>query len=146
MPDRQPPKGSHYTVGYGQPPKASQFAPGKSGNPKGRPKGSRPVGALLHEIIHKKIAVTDNGRTRRVSTLEVMLRRLVNDAMRGDGRALKLLLSLIDRYGASNEATVNLAAMQAEDREILAQYLPSACDFASDLAPAREERERGDAE
>ena len=41
----QPPAGStqarQYEVGYGKPPQATRFQPGKSGNPKGRPKGSR---------------------------------------------------------------------------------------------------------
>jgi hypothetical protein len=31
---------SDYKVGYGKPPKSGQFKRGKSGNPKGRPKGS----------------------------------------------------------------------------------------------------------
>ena len=31
---------SGYKVGYGKPPKATQFKKGKSGNPRGRPKGS----------------------------------------------------------------------------------------------------------
>lgn len=71
-----------YPVGYGRPPRATQFAPGKSGNPRGRPKGSRTVGAILQDILRQKIAVTENGKTRRLAALEVMLRRLVNDAMR----------------------------------------------------------------
>ena len=32
---------SDHKVGYGKPPKAHQWRPGQSGNPKGRPKGSR---------------------------------------------------------------------------------------------------------
>jgi Family of unknown function (DUF5681) len=86
-------------VGYGRPPKASRFAPGKSGNPRGRPKGSRSVGGILNGIMSQKVTVSEGGRTRRVSRLEVMLLRLANDAARGDARVTKLLLELNDRYG-----------------------------------------------
>jgi Family of unknown function (DUF5681) len=41
MPDQKSSKASDYVVGYRRPPKASQFIAGKSGNPRGRPKGSR---------------------------------------------------------------------------------------------------------
>jgi Family of unknown function (DUF5681) len=94
MPDRKSAKPPDYVVGYRRPPKASQFMPGKSGNPKGRPKGSRPVGAVLQDIIRQKVAVTENGKTRRIPVIEVMFRRLANDAMWSDPRAMKLLLSL----------------------------------------------------
>jgi Family of unknown function (DUF5681) len=75
-------------VGYGRPPKATQFGAGKRGNPKGRPKGSRTVGAILQDILSQKIAVTENGKTRRIPTLEAMFRRLVNCAIRRDAAAL----------------------------------------------------------
>ena len=110
-------------VGYGRPPKATQFKKGQSGNPKGRPKGSRPVGAVLQEILGQRIAVTENGRTRRLPALEVMLRRLANDAMRSEPVALKLMLSLFDRYGESPEAGIRLDEVLAEDRAILANFL-----------------------
>jgi hypothetical protein len=110
-------------VGYQRPPKATQFQIGKSGNPKGRPKGIRTVGALLQEVIQQKIAVTENGKTRRIPALEVMLRRLANDAMRSDPGAVKLLLSLVDRYAESPETALRLGDVLAEDRAILAQYL-----------------------
>src|SRR5271170_3024345 len=87
MPDRKGAGSTDYVVGYGRPPKATQFAPGKSGNPRGRPKGSRTVGAILEDILGRKIGVTENGKTRRVPTLEVMLLRLANDAMRTDRHA-----------------------------------------------------------
>ena len=101
MRKRKSPKAPSYAVGYGRPPKATQFAKGESGNPRGRPKGTRTVGAMLQEILRQKIAVTENGRTRRLPALEVILRRLANDAMRSEPRALKLLLALNDRYGDS---------------------------------------------
>jgi hypothetical protein len=104
MPDRKSSGTSDYVVGYRRPPKATQFAAGKSGNPKGRPKGSRSVGAVLNDVLQQKIAVTENGKTRRIPALEVMLRRLANDAMRSDPNAIRLLLPLIDRYSDSPEA------------------------------------------
>jgi len=112
-----------YAVGYKRPPKSTQFKPGVSGNPKGKPKGSRPVGALLQEIIRQKIAVTENGKTRRLPVLEIMLRRLANEAMRGDQRSIKFLLALLEHYGESSQTTLQLSEMIAEDAEILAEYL-----------------------
>ena len=70
-------KSPDYVIGYRRPPKASQFSPGKSGNPKGRPRGSRPVGAVLQDIIQQKVTVTENGKARRIPAIEVMLRRLI---------------------------------------------------------------------
>jgi hypothetical protein len=109
-------KSADDTVGYGRPPKATQFKKGKSGNPKGRPKGSRPVGAVLQEILGQRIAVTENGKTRRLPALEVMLRRLANDAMRSEPVALKLILSLFDRYGESPEAGTRSSRMMLSPR------------------------------
>jgi hypothetical protein len=90
-----------YEVGKGRPPQVTRFKPGQSGNPKGRPKGSRNISTVLRDVIRQKVAVTENGKTRRIPALEVMLRRLANDAMRNDPGALKLVLSLVDRYADS---------------------------------------------
>ncbi len=112
-----------YKVGKGYPPLTTRWKPGQSGNPKGRPKGSRPIGAVLQEILGQRIAVTENGKTRRLPALEVMLRRLANDAMRIEPVALKLMLSLFDRYGESAEAGIRLDEILAEDKAILANFL-----------------------
>ena len=134
MPKRKNSKSADYVVGYRRPPKETQFTAGESGNPKGRPKGSRPVGAVLQDIIQQKVSVTENGKTRRIPALEVIIRRLANDAMRSDPRAIKLLLSLVDRYGKSPQTTLQLRAMLDEDQEILAQYLREPDDFTSETA------------
>jgi hypothetical protein len=128
--------GPDYVVGYGRPPQATQFAAGKSGNPTGRSKGRRTVGAILQEILGQKIAVTENGKTRRLPTLEVMFRRLVNDALRRDPTALKLLLPLIDRYAGSPETELHLAELLAEDQAILSRYLPEPSGPVPDFAKA----------
>ena len=52
-----------------------------------------------------------------------MLRQLGNDAMRGDKRALKLLMEFLHRYDAAVEETVHSEEMAPEDLEILSDYL-----------------------
>jgi Family of unknown function (DUF5681) len=121
--NRRGSRAADYAVGYGRPPTGTKFASGKSGNPRGRPKGSRTIGTILQDILRQKIAVTENGKTRRLAALEVMLRRLVNDAMRSDAKAMKLLLALVERYAETTEAKVQLGELLAEDQTILAQYL-----------------------
>jgi hypothetical protein len=144
MNDRKGIDATDYIVGYGRPPKATQFAAGKSGNPKGRPKGSRTVGAILQDILSQKIAVTENGKTRRIPTLEVMFRRLVNDAIRRDAAALRLLLPLIDRYAASPETELRLGELLAEDQAILSQYLSRPAGYDSGWARESETDGLGD--
>src|SRR5450830_246028 len=129
MTNRKRSKPADDIVGYRRPPKATQFKPGESGSPKGRRKGSRPVGAVLQDIIQQKVSVTEGDKTRRIPALEVIIRRLTNDAMRSDPRAIKLLLSLVDRYGDSPETKVTLGEILAEDETILAEYLLDSASF-----------------
>jgi len=143
MPKRKSSKPTSHGVGYRRPPKESQFKAGKSGNPKGRPKGSRPVGSVLQDIIQQKVPVTENGKTRRVAALEVIIRRLANDAMRSDPRAIKLLLSLVDRYSESSETKVKLGEILAEDATILAEYLRDSADFTAG-SPSKSDDGDGD--
>jgi hypothetical protein len=98
-----------------RPPKASKFMAGKAAIPRDVPKGSRSVGAVPQVIIRQKIAVTENGKTRRMSVLEVMFRRLANDAMRSAARAVNLLLSLVDRYGDLPEAALHFGRISSHN-------------------------------
>ena len=71
----------------------------------------------------------------------LMFRRLVNDAVRRDPTALKLLLPLIDRYAASPETELHLGELLAEDQAILSQYLREAAGPVS--ASAEESKIEG---
>jgi hypothetical protein len=52
-----------------------------------------------------------------------MLRRLAADAMRSDPKALKLWLSLVQRYAESPEAEPHSDDLLASDQEILARFV-----------------------
>jgi uncharacterized protein DUF5681 len=110
-------------VGYRQPPKHSRFQPGRSGNPGGRPPGVKSLSDIVRKIVGQKVTVTENGRARRVPRLEAILLRAASEASRGDGRALRLLLQLTERYGESAQTGAERETIVAEDVAILRRYL-----------------------
>lgn len=81
-------------VGYGRPPEHSRFAKGRSGNPLGRPKGSKNIATVLNETLRQKITITENGRRRTVTKLEAAMSQLTQKALSGDLKALQLLTAL----------------------------------------------------
>jgi hypothetical protein len=81
-----------FEVGYGKPPKDSRFAKGKSGNPKGRPKGSKGIAAIFHDVTRGPIHVTQNGKGRTVTKLEAIMLQLTTKAVSGDMKAMGEIL------------------------------------------------------
>jgi hypothetical protein len=86
--------------GYCNPPVHSRFQPGQSGNPGGRKKGSRNIKTLLKEVMETEAEVTDkaNGTKRRVTLLEALLLRQVQDGLDGNSRSIENLLNRYERY------------------------------------------------
>jgi hypothetical protein len=109
-----------YEVGYKRPPVEYQFKPGRSGNPSGRPKGARSMPEEVRAALRKKIAVTEDGRRRKISVLEATLRRLVEQAItKGDLRAIRQVLSLADSYGVEP----GRAILPGEDQALIVSAL-----------------------
>ena len=98
-----------YTVGKGKPPEHTRFQKGQSGNPTGRRKGSKNVATLLEQVLNERVIVTENGKRKRITKLEAMLKQLANKAASGDHRAIKLLMPLAETCIASNAVTDSAA-------------------------------------
>jgi hypothetical protein len=81
-------------VGPGNPPRHTRFKPGQSGNPNGRPKGSKNFATILQQQLRKKVTITVDGKPKRMAVQEVIARRLANDSMKGTTRAIELLIRL----------------------------------------------------
>ena len=86
--------GGDKTVGYKRPPQHTRFQPGVSGNPRGRQKGVRNFAADVKRTLEIPVTLSENGKSKRVSTQEALILRLREKALKGDARALETLLSL----------------------------------------------------
>lgn len=90
--------------GYGKPPREHQFKPGQSGNPKGRPKGSKNLGKQIIDMMEQKIPVTMNGETKRLQANIAIIQAQLVKAMKGDRKAAEMCLNLYDREVSKSEA------------------------------------------
>ena len=87
-------------VGYGRPPKHRQFKPGISGNPKGKPRGPRNLGAALEAFLSEKVTVTEQGEKRKIAKRDVIAKQLVNKAASGDLAAIRFLTQVLEANAA----------------------------------------------
>jgi len=108
-------------VGYRNPPRHSRFAKGRSGNPRGRRKGSKNLATLLSEELEEPVTINKNGRPRKLSKLAVTITQLVNKAASGDPKHMHQLLSLVQTLEDRAEArTPSAEPFTADDREVIA--------------------------
>jgi hypothetical protein len=116
----QRPLRSDFEVGYGRPPPTHQFRPGQSGNPRGRPKGSKNEALILRELLHRRIEVRERGRVRKVSVLEAILLRFAEDALKGNTKSAAFLFN---RYaGVRTEEAVD-SRVNDDDQKVLDAFI-----------------------
>lgn len=93
-----------YEVGYAKPPANTRFKPGQSGNPRGRPKGSKNKRPGLHEerlkdIIldeaYRGICVRDGDRNVTMPMAQAIVRSMALNAAKGQQRARRLFAELL---------------------------------------------------
>ena len=83
------------TVGYKQPPRETQFKPGKSGNPRGRPKRKVNMSESLNRVLDDKIVVTGLGKGK--TGLEAFVQSIVDRVLQGDSKGIPALIRLFNK-------------------------------------------------
>jgi hypothetical protein len=110
-----------YEVGYGKPPRHSQFKRGQSGNPRGRPAGSKNLGTLVSEALNEPVIVVENGGRRKISKREAIIKQLVNRSAKADWRAIKILLDIVRELESQIEPETAESSFSAADEKVIEQ-------------------------
>jgi hypothetical protein len=124
-------------TGYRKPPKHTQFVQGKSGNPKGRPKGSKNFATVIQSELKRRVAVTEDGKRKRITKREAVAKQLVNKAAAGDHKAIPVLLNETRPF--ETDAAIGATqseSLSPEDRAVMQNMLRRIHATASGSNPA----------
>jgi hypothetical protein len=109
--------------GYRRPPRAARFKAGQSGNPRGRPKGSRDLKTDLNDLMKKRITVREDGETRNISRQEAVLISLFSKAARGDVRASTTLINMVMKLNPETDEQPQSTDTSDNDKWIIDDFL-----------------------
>ena len=106
-------------VGYGKPPKSGQFVKGKSGNPNGRPVGSKNLDMIVQREARELIQVNEGGKIRKRTKLEIAMKQLGNKAAQGDPRAQREFFTHVRASEAAISASGSPQISREKDQKVL---------------------------
>lgn len=122
-----------YEVGYGKPPAQTRFQPGQSGNPKGRPRGSKnrqPLVGLeqLKRIVlqeaYRKIPVSEAGRIIKMPAIEAIVRTMAIKGAKGDHRSQRLFAEMLwEIEGAQQKEHLDMLMTAVGYKELAQQEI-----------------------
>ena len=113
---------SEKKVGYKNPPKHSQFKKGQSGNPKGRPKGSSSLMADLKEALEVEVTIREAGKEGVVTAKKGISYVLVQKALKGDLRAMNLLMPIIHEIESREQGETVTKTQSEANLRMLERY------------------------
>jgi len=115
--------GGDYPVGYGKPPKEKAFQKGRSGNPKGRPRGAPNFSGVLRKVMTEELSVTQGARQLTMTAFEAMIRKLRQEALAGKAKSVEILLALMREHCPELLAQEVKRTLAADDQLLIADYM-----------------------
>ncbi|MDP6717505.1 MAG: DUF5681 domain-containing protein [Pirellulaceae bacterium] len=132
-------------VGYRNPPKRTRFKKGQSGNPKGRPKGTRNLKTDLRDELDTKISVREGNRQIKVSKQQALVKSQLAKAIKGDTKAAAMVINAIFRLFETEPFDESDASLTADERaivETIQQRLQKQDPRPENVDPQRHKKKR----
>ncbi|RDC58924.1 hypothetical protein HME9302_00100 [Alteripontixanthobacter maritimus] len=128
-----------YAVGHGKPPPEHRFQKGRSGNPKGRPKGSKnrvpqshtlefgtqPANQMLMEEVYRPVTLREGDTTIQLPAIQAVFRSMSVKAVKGDRFAQRLIAELVQ-------------GIESADRETRTEHMKTMMEYKADAERAIE--------
>ena len=109
-----------YEVGYCKPPTHTRFKKGVSGNPAGRKKKVQPKSfneSLILELAAEVSCKNDNGVVVKMPKMQILCRKIVQDAILKDGISRKFILNDYNKFDLISAANSIKKKAEEEPRE-----------------------------
>jgi seryl-tRNA(Sec) selenium transferase len=135
-----------YEVGYGKPPRSGQFTAGKSGNPKGRPKGSKNLATIVQRESRQRVRVNGPRGSRTVTKVEAAVMQIGNQAAKGDLRAAREYFSLVQRSEEAVNSGAAPLSLHELDQPVMESIRRRMERATAEAAPARDSAAKEDME
>ena len=110
-------------MGYGKPPKSGQFMKGRSGNPKGRPKGTKNFASVVLKESRQPVRVNGPRGTKTVTKLEAAMMQVGNKAAQGELRAAREFFQLVDRSEQAVSGESAPTVLEEADQRMMERIL-----------------------
>ena len=132
------PTPAHYDVGFAKPPVATRFKPGKSGNPKGRPKGKKSklpgmaeerLKTIILQEAYRDVPILERGRAKKVAMIVANIRALAVSGAKGNNRAANIFAS-------------SVLKIEEERKQLSSDFFGSAIDYKQKWGAELERRKR----
>lgn len=100
---------------------SGRYAPGQSGNKRGRPRKDRSVRAAILAAVNQKVPVGKTGKKTR--KLDIAATQVANKGAQGEPRMSKMMFDLAMRAEESESTNFVERKLTRSDEEIVASFL-----------------------